>query len=116
MAKKSTSVSDLNSRNAAAMADIVVDAETPEALRVQVITKMLEGLENDNFFETVFKENLSLGECPGCGHINHWVIPEDELNRMGFVSHEEDERVPQKTDAVSCESWQQACKKKKVSI
>ncbi len=116
MAKKPTSVTDLNAKNAAAMADIVVDPRTPEPLRVQVITKMLEGLEGDNFFETLFKENLSLGECPGCGHLNHWIIPEDELNKMGFVSHEEDDRIPQNTDIESCEHWQEACKKKKVSI
>jgi hypothetical protein len=44
------------------------------------------------------------------------LIPEDDLNKKGWVSNERDERVPRTTDEESCPKWQQACKKKKVII
>jgi hypothetical protein len=60
-------------------------------------------------------EKLSYGECPHCQHKNHWLIPEDDMNQMGYVSKDEDERVPEHTDAESCEEYQQACLKKKIT-
>ncbi len=115
MAKR-IDLNHLDGENAAVLADIVVDPFTPDPLRVQILNKLLEGTQSENFFDTIFLEGLDVGECPNCGHSNHWLIPEDDLNKRGFVTHERDSRVPQYTDAAICPQWQEACKKKKVSI
>ena len=106
----------LDAANGQVLADMVADPDTPEHLRVQIINKILESRKNENFFATMLQERLSFGECPGCGHENHWLIPEDDLNQMGEVTHEKDPRVPRMTDIKSCPTWQEACKKKKVTI
>lgn len=116
MPDKRTELSDLDSANAAVLAEIVVEPFTPDPLRIQILNKLLEGMESDNFFDTIFAENLDLGECPNCGHLNHWLIPEDDLNKRGYVSHEQDARVPKTTKKDDCPQWQQACKKKKINI
>jgi hypothetical protein len=107
---------DLNAANIKAMVDLVVDTNISETLRVNILNKLLEGSEGENFFTTMFQEKLSFGECPECGHENHWLVPEDELNKVGWASHMRDERVARVTDAISCDKWEEACKKKKVTI
>jgi hypothetical protein len=102
--------------NAKVLADLVVDPETPEALRVKIIRKLLETIDRGNFFDTILNEKLSFGACPNCKHENHWVIPEDELNQMGWATHEKDDRVPRTTRVKDCSKWQQACKKKKITL
>lgn len=104
----------LEKKNAEVLANLVADPATTELRRVEILTKLIEAKENQNFFQTMFEEGLSLGECPSCGHQNHWAIPEDELNQMGYVTHEQDSRVPVTTNAESCTEFQEACKKKKV--
>jgi len=47
---------------------------------------------------------------------NHWLCSEEELNQMGYVSMEEDERVPETTDEENCPEFQQACLKKRITI
>ena len=80
------------------------------------MSKLCEGKEDGDFFRTLFEEKLSYGECPHCHHTNHWLLPEDAGNEMGWVTHKEDERVPENTDADSCKTFEQACKKKRVTV
>jgi hypothetical protein len=116
MPRKQVSLKNLDSANAVVLAQIVTEPTTPDSLRVQILNRLAEGLESENFFDTIFAESLDVGACPECGHENHWLIPEDDLNKKGWVSNERDERVPRTTDEESCPRWQQACKKKKVII
>ena len=113
---KPADIVDLDSANAAVLAEIVVEPFTPDPLRVQILNKLLEGLESENFFDTIFMEGLDLGECPHCGHENHWLIPEDDLNKRGYVTHERDARVAKNVTKEECPQWQQACLKKKIII
>lgn len=107
---------NLNSDNAEVLVDIVVDPHTTEHLRVKTLNKLLEGRENQNFFVTLFEEKLSLGACPHCNHENHWLIPEDELNTMGWVTAEKDKKVKPVTTVEDCTEFQESCKKKKTSV
>jgi Zn ribbon nucleic-acid-binding protein len=106
----------LDKASAQVMADLIADPTTPENLRVNIITKIMESREGQDFFQTMFEESLSLGECPDCGHENHWAIPEDILNEMGWVSYEKDPRVPKHTTRDECDQYQEACAKKKIGI
>jgi len=106
----------LNSENADVLVDIVVDPKTTEHLRVKTLNKLLEGRENQNFFQTMFEEKMSYGACPHCQHENHWLIPENDLNVMGWVTHEIDPRVPKNTKANTCTDYREACAKKKISF
>lgn len=106
----------LDAENAKALVDLIADPDTPETLRVKLIRKILEARHTDNFFKTIFEERLSYGKCPNCNHLSHWVIPEVELNKLGWVSSEKDSRVSQFTDAKSCQKWEQACSKKKINV
>ena len=106
----------LEKDNAEILAALIVDPNTSDALRVNILNKLLDSTEADNFFETIVKEDLSLGACPNCGHENHWLVPEEDLNRFGVVAYENDPRVKRMTDKNDCERWQEACAKKKVSI
>lgn len=106
----------LDKDNAEAMAELLVDPDTPDSLRVQILNKLLDQTDAENFFETIMAELLSFGECPFCGHENNWLVPEQDQNRLGHVSHLIDERVKQHTTAEDCPKYQEACSKKKVNI
>lgn len=101
-------------RNAQVLAELVVDPATTTHLSVNILNKLLESYEHPNFFITMFEENMSVGECPECGHQNHWLIPETELNQMNWVTADKDPRVPRNTDEHVCEEFKEACSKKKV--
>lgn len=109
-----TNVKTDAARNAQVLAELVVDPSTTTHLSVNILNKLLESYEHPNFFVTMFEENMSLGECPECGHQNHWLIPETQLNQFGYVTSEQDPRVPQNTDEHVCPDYHEACKKKKV--
>jgi len=106
---------DFDEANAAALAEMLGDQATSEKVRLQIINEILESSKNDSFFEKMFNENISLACCPFCKHENHWLIPEDELNQMGWISHEQDENVPKHTSEDSCHDYAEACAKKKVT-
>ena len=56
-------------------------------------------------------------ECPTCKHQNHWAVPEDVLNQMGWVTHENDDRViSERVEEKDCNQFAEACKKKKVVV
>lgn len=114
--KPSKDLDYLDAQNAGVLAEIITDPQTSDALRIQILNKLLAISEGQTFFQTILKEELSKGECPSCGHVNHWLVPEDELARMKWVTHEEDPRVTRTTDKKSCNKWAESCKKKKVSI
>lgn len=106
----------LNEANAAVLVELITAPNISESLRIQAMEKLTSSKEDQSFFRTMMEEGLTLGECPKCQHKNHWMIPEEELNQMGYVSHDEDERVPEHTDEESCPEFQQACLKKKVTV
>lgn len=116
MAKDSLDLDHLDAQNASVLAEIVVDPMTSDSLRVQILNKLLEIVEGQTFFQTILRENLSHGACPNCGHTNHWLVPEDELAQMKWVTHEKDPRVSRMTDKKSCKKWAESCKKKKVTV
>ena len=109
-------IDSVDQANAKILADLVADPGTTDQLRVKIITKLLESREGQDFFRTLFEEGLSFGECPCCGHMTHWAIPEETLNEMGWVSHEKDKRVPTKTTIDNCPTFQEACLKKKITM
>ncbi len=111
-----SNVGSLDETNAQVIADMISDPDTPDQLRVSLINKLLDSRKSENFFATMLAERLSYGACPECQHINHWLIPENDLNQMGFISHEEDDRVGRTTTSKDCPRWQEACKKKKITI
>ncbi len=113
MRKTNLSIAETNAKT---IADLIADPSTPDFLRVQMINKLLESKGKENFFETMFSEKLSYGACPSCSHETHWLVPEVDLNQMGFVSNEVDPRVKQFTTAEDCEKWNESCAKKKVSV
>lgn len=115
MSTKSNKILALNEANAAVLVELITGANISENLRIQAMEKLTDAKENQSFFKTMLEEGLTKGVCPHCDHENHWLIPEEDLNQMGYVSHEEDERVPETTDGKSCELFQQACLKKKIT-
>lgn len=97
------------------LAELVLDENTTEHIRVQILNKLLQDKTNQSFFDTILEEDLDVGECPYCGHQNHWLVPEEDLNQRGIVTYEEDPRVKKNTTAQDCGEFQEACAKKKVS-
>ena len=110
-------INKVDRSNAEVMADLVADSQTPDQLRVRIIEKLLDQREGQDFFKTMYEEGLSFGECPTCKHQNHWAIPEDVLNQMGWVSYEKDDRViSERVEEKDCNQFAEACKKKKVVV
>jgi hypothetical protein len=113
---KGSAPKDLNAANAAVLAELVTDSLTTESTRVEILNMLSQMGKTDSFFAEMLKLNLSSGECPYCGHNNHWLIPEEELNILGWVSDEQDTRIKRNTTAKDCPRYQQACAKKKVNF
>ena len=116
MAKDQVDIDHLDAANASVLAEIIVDPLTSDALRVSILNKLLEIVEGQTFFQTIMKEKLSFGACPGCGHENHWLVPDTELAQIGWVTHEKDASVPRHTTKETCKTWSEACSKKKITI
>ena len=116
MGKKNRSFDTLDQDSINVLVELIVDPNTTETLRVKILNKLLGATESENFFETMAKELLTYGPCPNCSHENHWLVPEEDLNRMGIVTHKLDDRVKRTTTAADCAKWQQACGKKKINI
>jgi hypothetical protein len=106
----------LNDANAKALVDLLFDQDTPDNTQMNIIHHLISSRAGQDFFKTIFEENLSFGKCPKCEHENHWIIPEDSLNKTGYVTSERDPRVLEKTDDTICKDFKEACKKKKVMI
>jgi len=100
-------------QNAQALIALLSDPTTDQRIRMQIIAEILEASKADTFFESMFAEGMSLGECPNCKHSNHWLIPEEDLNVFGYVSSEKDSRVPIHTNDQICQEFAEACAKKK---
>lgn len=115
MAKKQEITEAFDEANALAFAEMLTDPETSEAVRLSIINELNEESKSETFFETLYREELSLGCCPECGHSNHWLLPEDNANQMGWVTHEKDPRVKRHTTAQDCPEFEEACSKKRVS-
>ena len=112
MAKKD----DLNDKNAAALVELLLSQETPDNTQFNIIAHLVNSRKGQGFHKTIFEELLSFGKCPKCNHGNHWLVPEDELNKMGYVTYQKDPRVPEQTNVENCPDYQEACKKRKVSV
>lgn len=106
----------LEQQNAAVLAELAVDSQTSEDLRVKIIQKLLDNTQHGNFFSTILGEALSAGHCPSCNHFNHWLIPEQNLNEMGWVTSDKDKKVVRQTKSKNCARFAEACKKKKITI
>ncbi|KKN92449.1 hypothetical protein LCGC14_0209400 [marine sediment metagenome] len=111
---KTSKIAVLDERNAEVLVELICGPNISETLRIQAMSKLTESNKDDTFFTTMFKEKLDWGKCPHCSHENFWLTPEDQSNQMGWVSHKEDKRVPENTDAKSCPLYEQACKKKRI--
>jgi len=116
MSTNKSKILALNEANAAVLVEIITAPNISETLRIQAMEKLTASKGDSSFFRTMLDEKLTLGECSSCGHTNHWLVPEEELNQMGYVSKDEDERVPEYTDAETCPEFQQSCLKKKITI
>lgn len=116
MAVNKSKILALNEANAAVLVELITAPNISETLRISAMEKLTDSKEDQSFFRTMLEESLTKGVCPKCDHENHWLVPEEELNQMGYVSHDEDERVPKTTDQKSCPEFQQACLKKKVTV
>lgn len=113
MPKKLTELDGFDEQNAAILAEMLVDLQTSESVRLQIINELNEAAKTTDFFEVMFNEMLSFCACPTCGHENHWLVPEDRLNTFGWVSSQNDPRVKALTTAKDCETFEEACHKKK---
>jgi hypothetical protein len=112
---KASKVAVLDERNAEVLVELICGPNISETLRISAMEKLTASKNNDTFFQTMLAEKLTYGECPHCQHKNHWLVPEEELNQMGYVSKDEDDRVPETTDDKSCPEFQQSCLKKKIT-
>lgn len=106
----------LDEANAAVLVELITGPNISETLRIAAMEKLTGDKEGQTFAKTMLEENLTYGECPYCEHKNHWLVDEESLNQMSWVSREHDDRVPEHTNADSCPEFQQACLKKKVTI
>lgn len=113
--KEKLMIDGFDEANASALAEMLVDPTTSEAVRLQIINELNEASKDNTFFEAMFSEALSLGACPSCHHKNHWLVPEDDLAQMGWVTAKEDPRVPAATTKKECVEFEEACAKKKVT-
>jgi len=113
---KKSKILAMDEANADVLVQLITGPNISESLRIQAMEKLTASRDNQGFFLTMMEEKLSYSECPKCGHETHWLVPEDDLNQMGWVSHKEDDHVPETTDSENCPKYQQACKKKKISI
>ena len=114
--EKKGSLDDFDEANADALAEILADPATSEPVRLGIINEILSQAGDQNFFETMFTELMTLAKCPHCAHENHFLIPEDDLNQFGWVTHEKDDRVPVHTTKIECKEFSEACLKKKTTI
>lgn len=111
----SDKLSAFHKKNAEILLALALDEATTEHTRIQIFTKLLENKKEGSFFETMFRDKMSYGECPNCKHKNHWLIPEDDLNKIGYVTSKVDLKVKNHTTIDDCPELQEACIKKKVS-
>jgi len=113
---KKSKILAMDEANADVLVQIITGANISENLRIQAMEKLTASKEGDGtFWKTMMEEKLSYGACPKCQHENHWCIPEDDLNQMGWVTAKEDERVKEQTTEVDCPEYQQACAKKRIT-
>lgn len=112
---KKSKILAMDEANADVLVQLITGANISENLRIQAMEKLTEAKTDKTFFRTMLEEKLSYGACPHCNHTNHWLVPEEELNQMGYVSKDEDPRVPEHTDIDNCPSFQQSCLKKKIT-
>lgn len=110
MAKKLETIDEANAKT---LAELVVDPQTTESLRIKILNKLLEKKYDQNFFDLIMTQMLDYGACPHCNYETHWLIPENELNQRGWVSYKKDPRVKRHTKAVDCKVYQECCSKKK---
>lgn len=103
-------------RNANVLIELILAPDTPPHLQVRMMQKLIENKRENTFFTTMFTEMVTYGDCPNCGHNNHWGIPEEELNKIGYVTYQRDSRVKRNTKRDDCSKWGEACIKKKLTV
>lgn len=115
MSRDGSMMDDFDEQNAAALAEMLADPQTSEAVRLQIINEILESEKGASFFDMMVQEAMTLGNCPHCTHRNHWLVPEEELNIRGWITYEQDSRVKQHTSEDTCKEFAEACSKKRVT-
>lgn len=103
-------------KNAKVLADLLSHPATTPAMQVRILNTLLTGSKSDDFFQAMFAGKMSLGECPNCKHKNHWLIPEDKLNEMGYVTADRDKNVKRETTKDDCAQFQESCMKRKINV
>lgn len=114
--EKKSVLDDFDEQNAAALLSMLADPTTPQPVQLQIINDILDVTKDTSFFETIYREKMDLARCPFCSHENYWLVPEDDLNVMGYVSAEHDPRVKLQTTAEDCPTYQESCVKKKTTF
>lgn len=114
--KKNNKQDDFDEANAQVLIEMLMDPNTTEAVRLKIVTEILDQSKDTSFWELMFQENMTLAKCPKCNHENHWLIPEEELSIMGWVTTEKDSRVPRHTNSEVCLTYEEACSKKKTTV
>lgn len=114
--KGKINLQSIEESNLEILAELIANPNTTKHLTVTILNKLLESKEGQNFFRTIVEQEVSLGACPCCGHVNHWLVPEDELNSLGWITSEKDSEVPRATTLETCSKYSEACSKKKISF
>lgn len=108
-------LNDFHKDQASIMIELALDEMTTEHTRIAIFTKLLESKKDKTFFASMYDDKLSYGACPHCEHENHWLVPEVDLNQMGWITSEQDTRVKNHTTEEDCPDYQEACVVKKVT-
>lgn len=108
-------IDSLSEENANVLAALIVDPATSDHVRIAILNKLMEIRQDRSFFETVFEDKLSFGACPHCGHEEHWAVPEEALNQLGYVTADHDRNVPRQATEETCPEFKEACMKRKLN-
>lgn len=106
----------VDEENLTILASLVVDPQTPEPLKIQILQKFIDAKKDQPFFDALLEHDLDRGKCPCCGFETNWLVPEEELNQRGIVSANLDSRVKPYTKKEDCPEFQEACHKKRVNF
>ena len=98
------------------LAEILVDPATPDHLQITIMNQLLQSKEGESFFQVILEENLDKGPCPNCSAEIHWLIPEDALNEMNYLTHKEIPGVKAQTTREDCVTYGEACAKRRINF
>ena len=115
VANFTNSITTLSEENASVLIEIILDPSTPDHIRIKALNALTEASDTNSFFDLLLENGMDYAACPECGHENHWLIPEVELNQRNIFTFERDNRVKKNTTEQDCVKYQQACGKLKIT-